>query len=285
LAFDAAPAAGAAAARDARALLDDVLACEAALQEAAASMDDEALRAATAAAHRLGYGNPRAEPAVAGVAVLRDAEALLHRVAAAQDAFRAALACKAEPQLRAALAEAAAFGYDRAAAGRAACAAAALLLQRAVAATAALRDASAKLHAGELAAAVADAASFGFGAAGAAGEAAVAAAKALLGRVEACDAALAAATASLDTSQLAAALAAAHALGYGQPARGASSAGEEVCGVDEVARAQSLLQRVAAVEAGLRDGLATSDAESLEGHLAEADALGYGVAPCAGVEV
>jgi len=295
--FDVAPSAGVRLVKDAEALLEKVIACEAALHASFKSMDDQELCNAITSAKAFGYGNlQRAEdgssPVVAGVDLLQGAEKLLASVETSQKDLREALACMDEFKLQMSIEAARSFGYHQAPAGIEICGQVEKLLNHVVAVNKALAEASAAFDATRLEAAIADAVSIGYDGPSStvAGAAPVAKARDLLERVQTCEAQLEAATSSLVASELEAALAGAIELGCGQapaagksaPAAGSSSA---ICGVAEVARAKDVLERVEAIEAGLREGLETMDAPLLESLLADAKALGYGVAPRAGVEV
>ena len=116
-----------------------------------------------------------------------------------------------------------------------------------------------------------------------------AAAEALHVRLVACIDGLAAATASLEVAQLEAALAEAASLGFGavaSPEDGNAESKPEVKGVEVVATACTLLERVLALEQSLRNASANMQESALKAALADAASLGYGVegAGVAGVD-
>ena len=104
-------------------------------------------------------------------------------------------------------------------------------------------------------------------------------------RLVACIDGLAAATASLEVAQLEAALAEAASLGFGAVAAETGSA-PAVQGVEVVAAARTLLDRVVTLEQNLRDASTNMQESALKAALADAASLGYGVegAGVAGVD-
>ena len=300
--FDAAPSAGVRLVKDAETLLEKVVACEAALRASTESMNQQQLTDAITSAKAFGYGIPQRaqsseanQPAVAGVDMLQKAEKLLASVQASQKDMRDALSSMDELKLEQSLEAAKSFAYHEAPAGVQICGQVEDLLRRVIAVNKELAEASATFDAAHLEAAIGDAASFGYDgpSSNVAGAELVAKARALLQRILDCVARLEGAMSSLVASELEAALLGAKELGYGQELPPGSAAVDlstsvgsgTICGAAEVARAKHLLERVAVIEAGLREGLETMDAPLLEGHLAEASSLGFGEASRAGVEV
>lgn len=227
--------------------------------------------------------------------MLQKAEKLLASVQASQKDMRDALSSMDELKLEQSLEAAKSFAYHEAPAGVQICGQVEDLLRRVIAVNKELAEASATFDAAHLEAAIGDAASFGYDgpSSNVAGAELVAKARALLQRILDCVARLEGAMSSLVASELEAALLGAKELGYGQELPPGSAAVDlstsvgsgTICGAAEVARAKHLLERVAVIEAGLREGLETMDAPLLEGHLAEASSLGFGEASRAGVEV
>jgi hypothetical protein len=280
------PISGVAMVAEAEALKLKVVSCTNQLNASLESMDELELEESLAAASLFGWG---ATPLIAGHALVNQASELKVKVHDTEAALANALRKMDSALLQEALATAAAFGYgsndeEKKVAGKEVVAAASALKVRVDECCAALNTAVVSLMLGDLNTSLQEAHSFGWGASAAvAGFEEVKVAKETKEKVEGVEAALGSAQANMNEQELSSALQAAHALGYGNApittattSPGAAEVVVVVAGVELVASAVALKQRVQLCDQALCAAVACMEQKQLEKALAEADDFFWG---------